>query len=200
MQESLPILYSYRRCPYAMRARMALSYTKLAVEHREIALRAKPAHMLQISPKATVPVLLLADGKVLEESLDIMRWALAQHDPDGWLATYDAALIADNDGAFKQALDGYKYAQNPTKQQHRTQAEQFLRKLEARLQQHAYLCGASCSATDIAIFPFIRQFAAVDAAWFECSSYAALRLWLSGLVGSELFLSVMQKHPVWQET
>ncbi len=189
-----------------MRARMALRYAGIAVEHREIALRAKPAHMLQISPKGTVPVLLLQNEaglnkSVLEESLDIMRWALTQQDHDGWLQREDAALIAENDGGFKQALDRYKYAVDEVQQaKHRGAGEAFLQKLEARLQQHAYLCGASCSITDIAIFPFIRQFAAVDDAWFLHSPYPALRQWLNGLVESELFTSVMHKHPVWVET
>ena len=183
-----------------MRARMALRYAGIAVEHREIALRAKPAHMLQISPKGTVPVLLLPDRTVLEESLDIMHWALAQQDKDGWLQHDDAALIAENDGEFKRALDQYKYAEDAAqKARHRLEAEIFLRRLEARLQQHAYLCGATCSITDIAIFPFIRQFAAVDETWFLQSPYPALRQWLNMLVESELFTSVMHKHPVWQE-
>jgi glutathione S-transferase len=177
---------------------MALSYAGIEVEHREIALRDKPAHMLQISPKATVPVLLLDDGTVLEESLDIMRWALAQRDKDDWLPHYDAALIANNDGAFKQALDSYKYATDVAqKTTYRTQGEQFLQKLEMRLQQHTYVCGATCSATDIAIFPFIRQFAGVDEIWFQQSPYIALRQWLSGLVESDLFKNVMQKYPTW---
>ena len=193
-----PILYSYRRCPYAMRARMALCYAGLEVEHREIALKSKPAHMLQISPKGTVPVLLLADGTMLDESLDIMRWALTQQDENHWLQHDDQDLIAENDGAFKQALDRYKYATG-AKQTHRTQAEKFLQKLETRLNQQAYLCGAKLSMTDIAIFPFIRQFAGVDEAWFERSFYVATRQWLSGLVASELFVAVMQKHATWVE-
>lgn len=196
-----PILYSYRRCPYAMRARMALRYAGIAVEHREIVFSAKPAHMLQISPKGTVPVLQLADGRVLEESLDIMHWALAQHDPDGWLQHDDAALIEENDGQFKLALDRYKYAAQPAqKAAHRAEAEKFLHKLEARLQRHAYLCGGTLSITDIAIFPFVRQFAGVDEAWFAQAPYPALRLWLDGLVESELFTGVMRKFTTWNET
>src|SRR5690606_27614836 len=109
---SLPILYSYRRCPYAMRARMALHYAGIKFEIREIALRDKPQHMLAVSPKGTVPVLVLADGKVIDESLDVMAWALAQSDPDIWLTSDPrcAELITENDGNFKQALDQYKYA------------------------------------------------------------------------------------------
>jgi glutathione S-transferase len=180
---------------------MALSYAGIAVEHREISLQAKPAHMLKISPKGTVPVLLLADGTMLEESLDIMHWALPQHDPDGWLQHDDAALIADNDGYFKQAVNGYKYASNAAQRlPYRTEAEQYLRVLEARLQQQAYLCAAKCSITDIAIFPFVRQFAGVDEAWFAQAPYPAIQRWLKGLAESELFTGVMQKYPVWKET
>lgn len=177
---------------------MALRYSGIAVEHREITFSAKPAHMLKISPKGTVPVLLLPDGTVLEESLDIMRWALPQHDPDGWLQHDDAALIDDNDGYFKQAVNGYKYATNASRRvRYRTEAEQFLRGLEARLQQQPYLCGDKCSITDIAIFPFVRQFAGVDEEWFAQAPYPALRQWLGGLVESELFTNVMHKYPVW---
>jgi glutathione S-transferase len=156
--------------------------------------------MLEISPKGTVPVLLFLDGTVLEESLDIMRWALAQQDKDHWLAHYDTALINENDGDFKQALDHYKYAVDVLqKAAHRMDGERFLQKLEARLQQHPYLCGAACSVTDIAIFPFIRQFAGADDEWFRQSPYPALRQWLSTLVQSELFTGVMQKYPTWVE-
>jgi glutathione S-transferase len=183
-----------------MRARMALSYAGIEVEHREIALRSKPAHMLEISPKGTVPVLLFLDGTVLEESLDIMRWALAQRDTDRWLAHYDTALINENDGDFKQALDHYKYAVDLLqKAMCRMDGERFLKKLETRLQQHPYLCGATCSVTDIAIFPFIRQFAGADDEWFQQAPYPALRQWLNMLVKSELFTGVMQKYPTWVE-
>jgi glutathione S-transferase len=157
--------------------------------------------MLKISPKGTVPVLQLADGTVLEESLDIMRWALAQCDSHGWLKHDDAALIDENDGQFKHSLDRYKYATNAAqKATHRTEAEQFLQQLETRLSHQAYLCGATLSITDIAIFPFIRQFAAVDEAWFTQAPYPALRQWLVGLVESELFTGVMRKYLVWRGT
>jgi glutathione S-transferase len=197
-----PILYSYRRCPYAMRARMALHYSGIEVEMREIALKAKPAAMLAASPKGTVPVLVLGDGRVIDESLDIMRWALAQHDPQEWLqdAAQSLVLIAENDGTFKQALDRYKYAERfPEHPQavYRTQGEGFLVQLETALQGHAHLLGASPRLADIAIFPFIRQFAAVDPGWWETSPYPALRAWLEHWVGSGLFDGIMQKHPVW---
>lgn len=194
-----PILYSYRRCPYAMRARMALWAADIKPEVREIALRDKPAHLLQISPKGTVPVLQLPDGTVLEQSLDIMHWALGQRDPFGWLQLAGepaTQLIAINDGSFKQALDRYKYPDRfPEQAQsvYRQQGEQFLQRLESALRQQAYLLGDQASIADVAIFPFIRQFAAVDADWFNSSPYPKLRTWLAGWVESPLFAAVMQK-------
>ncbi|MFD0928603.1 glutathione S-transferase [Methylophilus glucosoxydans] len=202
---ALPILYSYRRCPYAMRARMAIWAANIQVEVREISLREKPAHLLQISPKGTVPVLQLPDGTVLEQSLDIMQWALAQNDPQGWLnADHDAvnALITINDGEFKQALDRYKYPDRYHEQAqlvYREQGEQFLQRLEAALEQHDYLLGDKPSMADIAIFPFIRQFAAVDAEWFASSAYPKLRGWLEGWLQSPLFEKVMQKFPTYTQ-
>jgi len=200
-----PILYSYRRCPYAMRARMALWAADIKPEVREIALRDKPAHLLQISPKGTVPVLQLPDGTVLEQSLDIMHWALGQRDPFGWLQSAGEAatqLIAMNDGPFKQALDRYKYPDRfPEQAQsvYRQQGEQFLQRLESALRQQAYLLGDQASIADVAIFPFIRQFAAVDAEWFAASDYAHLRAWLAGWVQSPLFAQVMQKFPTYTQ-
>ena len=203
-----PILYSYRRCPYAIRARMALRYAKIDVEVREIALREKPAHMLAVSPKGTVPVLVLASGQVLEQSLDIMDWALAQSDVDAWIVQDQetqkliADLIATNDGAFKKALDKYKYAirfpESPP-DVYRAEGEAFLKRLESLLQQNTYLCRNTISKADVAIFPFVRQFSMVDESWFEASDYPALKAWLHGLLNSHLFVDVMQKHPVWKD-
>lgn len=200
-----PILYSYRRCPYAMRARMAIWAANIQVEVREISLREKPAHLLQISPKGTVPVLQLPDGTVLEQSLDIMQWVLVQSDPQGWLnADPEAvnALITINDGDFKKALDRYKYPDRypeHAQQVYREQGEQFLQRLEAALEQHDYLLGDKPSMADVAIFPFIRQFAAVDAEWFACSAYPKLRDWLEGWLQSPLFEKVMQKFPTYTQ-
>ena len=198
----LPILYTYRRCPYAMRARMALRYSGIEVEMREIALKAKPVQMLEASAKGTVPVLVLPDGSVIDESLDIMRWALTQHDPQDWLhdAAQSLSLIAENDGTFKQALDRYKYAvrfpERPP-EVYRAEGERFLTQLEARLQQHAYLLDGVVRMADIAIFPFVRQFAGVDADWWQTAPYPRVRAWLAECVGSPLFDSVMQKCEVW---
>jgi glutathione S-transferase len=197
----LPILYSYRRCPYAMRARMALKYAGIAVEIRDISLREKPASMLQVSPKGTVPVLVLPEGAVLEQSLDIMQWALKQCDIDGWQSADETQmfdLITENDGKFKSALDRYKYPARytgNTQEAYRAQGEKFLNKLEVRLTQTKYLFKNTITLADIAIFPFIRQFAAVDSAWFGEAPYPKLKAWLEDLVNSALFGSIMQKQP-----
>lgn len=200
---TLPILYSYRRCPYAMRARMALKYAGVAIEIREISLRDKPAHLLQVSPKGTVPVLVLPDGTVLEQSLDIMHWALQQCDTDGWLLADShetQQFITENDTSFKQALDSYKYAIRFPEQSiedYRLQGEVFLTKLEQRLAQTSFLMGEQVGLADIAIFPFIRQFSAVDADWFASAPYTQLKVWLNLMVASELFNCIMEKHPVY---
>ena len=198
-----PILYSYRRCPYAMRARMALHYADIEVEIREISLKDKPVHMLQASPKGTVPVLVLTDGTVIDQSLEIMDWALSHRDTDGWLVADSKQvqqLIAENDGGFKQSLDKYKYAirfpEHPV-QYYRSEAAVFLAKLELRLAQTKFLFGDKISLADIAIFPFIRQFAAVDSDWFESTQYSGLKSWLHYFAESELLQNVMQKHPVY---
>lgn len=199
----LPILYSYRRCPYAMRARMALKSAGVGVEIREISLKEKPAHMLQISPKGTVPVLLLPDGRVIDQSLDIMLWALQQRDANDWLNADSRLmqdLIAENDGDFKRALDKYKYAIRFPEQPaevYRAQGELFLQRLESLLHSSQFLLKAQPCMADIAIFPFIRQFAAVDAKWFESARYLNLKVWLKYLVESDLFHSIMEKHEVY---
>jgi glutathione S-transferase len=182
-----------------MRARMALSYAGIAYQLHDISLKDKPAGLLAVSPKGTVPVLVLPDGRVLEQSLDIMHWALQQHDPSRWLdidRDNSQALISENDGAFKQALDKYKYASRFPEQSaasYRSQAEVFLCKLEQALQERPFLSGAHLSLTDVAIFPFIRQFAAVDANWFAQAAYPKLQAWLQARLESSLFLGVMSK-------
>jgi glutathione S-transferase len=202
MAAQLPILYSFRRCPYAMRARLAIAYAGIAVEIREVELKNKPEQMLALSPKGTVPVLHLPDNTVLEESLDIMRWALAQHDPDNWLraSVDEQKLIQLNDGDFKYYLDRYKYADRYPEfsaRYYRAQAEVFLAELEHKLEQHKYLAGPRCSLLDASVFPFIRQFAAVNNEWFGTSQYQHLNNWLNNWVASDLFASIMTKYPVW---
>jgi glutathione S-transferase len=194
-----PILYSFRRCPYAIRARLALAVSGIAVEHREVKLRDKPAEMLAASPKGTVPVLVLPDGQVIDESLDIMRWALARNDPENWLAGDDPALIAANDGAFKHHLDRYKYPDRFPADgvDHRAAALAILHGLEARLRAHAYLSDARFGLADAAILPFVRQFAAVDRDWFAAQDLARMQMWLAAFLGSALFDQVMIVQQPW---
>ena len=196
-----PILYSFRRCPYAIRARLALAYSGIKVELREVKLSDKPAEFLALSAKATVPVLQLNDGRILEESLDIIEWALSTADPDGWLVADESALINANDEVFKPLLDRYKYADRYTElsqQEHRTAALPFLALLDSKLQDSDYLTGSRLTRVDISIMPFIRQFAGVEPDWFVQSELIALRHWLEKLLESPLFKKVMVKTSFWQ--
>lgn len=190
------VLYSFRRCPYAMRARMALRYSGVPLTTVEVSLKAKPAEMLALSPKGTVPVLVCADGRVIDQSLDIMRWALARNDPDNWLGPDSTALIEENDQVFKANLDRYKYAirypERPM-EHYRAQGEQFLQHLEDLLGHAPYLAGDMLSLADVALAPFVRQFAHVDREWFEQAPYPHLRVWLERILTSALFTSVMAK-------
>ena len=197
-----PILYSFRRCPYAMRARMAIAVSATPVRLREILLRDKPEEMLSVSSKGTVPVLVIGE-QVIDESLDVMDWALARNDPEGWRARIDNALIAENDGPFKHHLDRYKYStryEDADAQTHRATGFAFLLKLEARLTDQNYLHGAERGFSDIAIFPFVRQFRIADKDWFDAAPIANVQRWLAGLMESALFASVMEKYPLWKET
>ncbi len=194
-----PVLYSFRRCPYAMRARMALAVSGTRFELREVKLSAKPQAMLAASPKGTVPVLVLPGGDVLDESLDIMRWALAKRDPEGWLARDDADLIAINDGPFKRDLDCYKYPERhgADASAHREGGLTFLRDLDLRLAGAGQLCGAARGLTDAAIMPFVRQFASVDREWFSALPLPHLQGWLAGHLASALFDAIMVRAAPW---
>ena len=199
-----PILYSFRRCPYAMRARMTLLYAGIEVRLREVILKDKPAAMLAASSKGTVPVLVQSDGTVIDESRDIMRWALNQNDPAGWLecADGDNLLVDRCDNEFKHWLDRYKYAVRfPEHDEgwYRQQGEQFLAQLEIRLSQWHYLTGASLSVVDVAIAPFVRQFASVDLPWWSERPYPSVSDWLHEFINSPLFLGAMNKYPQWLE-
>ncbi len=195
-----PILYSFRRCPYAMRARMAIAASGLACHIREVKLSRKPAELIAASPKATVPVLVQPEGGVIAESLDIMRWALERNDPEGWLKRDDHTLIKTNDGPFKHHLDRYKYpdrhASDPVS--HREAGLELLAPLEARLGAHADLCGDERGLTDVAIFPFVRQFAQTDRAWFDAQPIPCLQAWLGRHLESPLFGAVMVRLEPWQ--
>lgn len=200
----MTILYTFRRCPYAMRARMALAASGIPVRVREITLRDKPPEMLAASPKATVPVFVLTDGRVIDESLDIMQWALAQRDPEGWLHADRAEttrLIAQNDGPFKHALDRYKYADRlkSNAETHRAAAMHILAGLTAQLNDKGgQLLGPAPTLADIAIFPFIRQFAATDEAFWTARAPASLQAWLIGHLTGPHFTAIMKKFPRWQ--
>ncbi len=202
----VPILYSFRRCPYAMRARLALHVSGLVHELREVKLNDKPAAMLSASPKGSVPVLVLPDGSVIDESWDIMIWALQQNDPldwlgrDGRLLKKAAVLVEINDSSFKAALDRYKYAEahpEHPKSHYRREGETWLAQLEARLVKDNYLLGNTSSIADAALVPFIRQFAGVDPDWFACSPYAHLRTWMETIIQTHAFSAIMQKLPAW---
>lgn len=205
-----PILYSYRRCPYAMRARMALAYAGTDYEIREISLREKPQSMLLISPKGTVPVFQLPNGQVIEQSLEIMQWAMEQNDPKSWWNGQSEEArnnilqwIEVNDGEFKKLLDQYKYPERfPEDSQQETferALELQLKPMEKALQKHDYLIGDQASLADIAVFPFIRQFYGVDEIRFDRANLKSLKKWLQEFLDSELFQSVMQKFPVWKD-
>jgi glutathione S-transferase len=205
---SLPVLYSFRRCPYAMRARLAIAASGQACELREVVLRDKPASLLQASPKGTVPVLVDTTGAVIDQSLDIMLWALGRNDPQGWLAPQDGTLqqalelVAQNDGPFKQSLDRYKYPVRyglddgvPA----REAAVPWLLDLNQRIERTGFVLGTRTSLADMAIAPFVRQFAMTDAAWFANQPWPALQAWLHAFVQSELFVQVMPRFDQWQE-
>ncbi len=202
----LPILYSFRRCPYAIRARLALCQAGVPVELREVVLSNKPAALLAASPAATVPVLQLPSGEVIAQSLDIMRWALGQNDADGWLARGDTpgqrVLTDVCDSAFKHALDRYKYAErHPERSAHawRNDAvDSLIAPLEAQLSVAPQLAGDRPGLADAAIFPFVRQFAAVDAAWWAASPWVATRRWHDAWATSALMAACMHKLSPWQ--
>ncbi len=203
----LPILYSFRRCPYAMRARLAIAAAGVECELREIVLRDKAAEFLALSPKATVPVMQTPAGQVIDESLDIMLWALGQADPQGWMTPDGAksdqmmALILRADTEFKPNLDRYKYASRHSEDvssEARDLAGQFLMHLNDLLAGTGYLFGKHLSLADMAIAPFVRQFANVDRQWFDAQHWPHLLAWLERFLNSAAFLSIMQKYPKWQ--
>jgi glutathione S-transferase len=200
MADQRPILYNFRRCPFAMRARMALAVSGVAVELREVVLREKPAEMLIASPKGTVPVLVLGN-RVIDQSLDVMRWALTQNDPENWLEGANQSLIQMIDGPFKTALDRYKYPNRhgiDDRALPRDDGMTSLAKLNAQLVETAWLSGGTRGLADIAIFPFVRQFAATDPDWFAAQDMASLQAWLDALDKSALFVAVMDKYPQWK--
>jgi len=214
----LPILYSLRNCPYAMRARMAIFKSNQTVLLRDLVLSNKPEEMMQVSPKGTVPVLVLEDGTVIEESLDVMLWALHESDPKGLLHCQQRSqsasteesflsemlkLINDFDNEFKTRLEQYKCAkryQEDNIVECRGACQQYLQQLEQRLSKHAFLMSDKESLADIALLPFIRQFARVERQWYLQSPYPRVRLWLNNYLQSPMFSKVMAKHPLWLDS
>ena len=198
------VLYSFRRCPYAMRARMALAYSKVPYEHREILLRDRPQTLYDLSPKGTVPVLQLDNGSVYDESVDIMKWALEKNDPDQWykynLEGQDR-LVTRNDEIFKRRLDRYKYHIRYPKrsfEEYRKDVAEILNEYNVLLDSGSYMFGEAICFTDIALMPFVRQCAHVDLDWFN-TNFPDLAEWLNDLKGSELFKSIMPKYDLWVE-
>ena len=203
-----PVLYSFRRCPYAMRARMALLSAGIDVELREVVLRDKPQSMIDVSPKATVPVLIQSDGTVIDESLEIMVWALVENDPNDWMTpesgTLDdmLALIAQNDGPFKHHLDRYKYHtryEHADPAEHRRDAEKILNRLDGRLAVGRYLFGSRPALADFAIAPFVRQFANADRDAFDAMPFVHVQRWLADFLASSFFERAMTKYDQWHE-
>ena len=203
-----PILFSFRRCPYAMRARMALWTAAITVELREVKLANKPPELFESSPKATVPIMDFRNGSVIDESMSIMRWALKQNDPNNWLFGDDKALIELNDGPFKYHLDRYKYPSRYRDENrgdertfcvdHRNAGYEILCDIDERLRNQGQLCRDTPTMVDIALFPFVRQFANTDLQWFGAQPIPRLQQWLKGHLESELFKLIMPKFAPWK--
>jgi glutathione S-transferase len=205
-KNNLPILYSFRRCPYAMRARMAIHISGQRCELREVLLRDKPPSMLEYSAKGTVPVLILQDGKVIDESIDVIDWALNLNDPDDWQRSKDKEktkeLIKINDGEFKYHLDRYKYSKrydNEDPEFHRKKCLKFIESINNELNNSEYIFDDNISYADIVLLPFIRQFRIADIEWFDSLPYDNLKRWLSSFLGSSLLNSIMKKYDLWKE-
>ena len=205
-KNNLPILYSFRRCPYAMRARMAIHISGQRCELREVLLRDKPPSMLEYSAKGTVPVLILQDGKVIDESLDVIDWALNLNDPDDWQRSKDKEktkeLIKINDGEFKYHLDRYKYSKrydNEDPEFHRKKCLKFIESINNELNNSEYIFDDNISYADIVLLPFIRQFRIADIEWFDSLPYDNLKKWLSRFLDSSLLNSSMKKYDLWKE-
>ena len=203
---NLPILYSFRRCPYAMRARMAIYISGQKCELREVLLRDKPPSMLEYSPKGTVPVLILQDGNVIDESLDVIDWALNLNDPDDWQRSKDTKktkeLIKINDGEFKYHLDRYKYSKrydNEDPEFHRKKCLKFIESLNNELNNSKYIFDNNISYVDIVLLPFIRQFRIADMEWFDSLPYDNIKVWLSKFLDSFLLNIIMKKYDLWKE-
>ena len=206
----LPVFWSFRRCPYAMRARLALKAAGQQVLLREILLRDKPAAFLAVATDGTVPVLVLPDAPpdrpVIAESRDIMLWALGRADPLGWLAGLSSAQIDQHfdqlDGPFKYHLDRYKYASRyagAEAAEHRSAAAEIARGWDYKLAGQGALSGARAGLLDYASLPFMRQFRIADPDWFDAQDWPHLNSWLGNFLASAELAAIMQKYPLWQE-
>ncbi len=205
---TLPILYSLRHCPFAMRARLAIFKSQQTVELRDVKLTNKPAAMLAASPKGTVPILVVSTSYIIDESLDVMLWSLGQSDPDNLLLSSIIelsdllAFIDIYDKEFKPCIERYKCAKRyheANLEACRNDCEVFIQDLEQRLSKHDFILGKHESLADIAILPFIRQFAKVERQWYVKSSYHNVKRWLNNYLQSALFNKVMAPHPIWVE-
>jgi len=205
------VFYSFRRCPYCMRAHMALKYAGIKAELREVELKTLPEALTNISQSNTVPILIINDQDtnktVMDESWDIVKWALQQNDPDCWLGKnnehlLDAEILVEsNDFSFKTDLDHYKYADRHPEQPaeyYRQRCEEFIQELEEQLSGNRFLLDDKISLADIAVFPFVRQFSLVDKNWFDHAPYPKVQNWLTRLIDSDLFIDAFQKHKTWQ--
>ena len=203
VRQEKPLLFSYRRCPYAMRARMALVSCGVDFDIFEISLKDKPKKMMEISPKGTVPVFLYKD-LVLDESIDIMNWAMEQQNNNSTkINPHDLekikSMIKINDGEFKNKLDLYKYTSNKEvslKLKYRKECEIYIKNIDERLEKQKYLLSNKFGYLDMAIFPFIRQFLHVDLKWFEEASYINLKKWVEIISISKLFTQIMKKPTI----
>ena len=201
MNTNLAILYSFRRCPYAMRARLAIQSSGIKVQLREIVLRDKASEFLASSPKGTVPILIYGN-KVIEESLGVMQWALSQADPEGWLKVPEARYdwISRNDGPFKTALDRTKYSErfpNLDANLEQEKAAKFLEDLNSQIGDSPWMFGTNCSLVDMAIIPFVRQFSKIDSGWFNAQGWQNLHRWLNAFLNSSRFNLIMDKYDKW---
>lgn len=198
----LPVLYTFRRCPYAIRARFTISYSGIRYIHREILLKKRPKELYDISKKATIPVLQLENDCIIDQSLDIMRWAIVENDKDGWFKNNKVnqlEMISLNDNIFKIWLDKYKYHSRfpeESKNYYRNKCSVILNKYEEQFKKTRYLLSDKCSLADVAIFPFVKQFKYVDDLWFE-DYYPKTNKWLNLFINSDNFQFIMKKYPIW---
>jgi len=200
MKKTLPIIYSFRRCPWAMRARITLAYTKQTCELREVNLRDKPEALLKASPKGTVPVLILPSEKIIDESYDIMLWAIAQNDPENWGEIIDHPLLHKPLQDLLKLIRVFKYQENSEHWHQAQQAcQQWLFNLNEMLKPDGFLTGNQCRLADAALFPIIRQVSKVDNDWFANLNFTAIQAWLNYFYNAEFFKTAMQKFPVWRQ-